>query len=166
VSLFADRREPASINTLESLRLLIEANDRRLSDLMAERDLRYHERHKASRDAVNMALETSKDAITKAETAYEKRFDSNNEWKETFSELSGRMVTRTEYSTAHEAMKDKIEEVGGRVKTIEGKSSGIGASLGVVMGVAALMISLAFGAINFMRSTPEMIHPPVLQAPR
>ncbi len=162
----ADRREPASIDTLESLQLLIEANDRRLNDLMAERDLRYQERHEASRDAVKMAFECSQHAITKAETAYEKRFDSNNEWKQTFSELSGKMVTRTEYSAAHELIKDKIEEVGGRVKTIEGKSSGIGTSLGVVLAVAALIISLAFGAINFMRSTPEMIHPPVLQAPR
>ena len=47
-----------------------------------------------------------------------------------------------EYSSANEALKDKIEEVSGRIKVIEGKSTGIVASLGVVMAVAALLISL------------------------
>ena len=152
--------------TLESLQLLIDANDRRLNDLMAERDLRDHQRYESSRDALNAALGCAKEAITKAEAAYEKRFDNTNQWKQTFSELSGKMVTRMEYSSAYEALKDKIDEASGRIKVIEGKSTGIGASLGVVMAVAALLISLMFGAINFARSTPEMVHPPMLQAPR
>ncbi len=152
--------------TLETLQLLIDANDRRLNDLMTERDLRDHQRYEASRNALDAALGCAKEAITKAEAAYEKRFDNTNQWKQTFSELSGKMVTRMEYSSASEALKDKIEEVSGRIKVIEGKSTGIGASLGVVMAVAALLISLMFGAINFTRSTPEMVHPAMLQAPR
>ena len=152
--------------TFETLQLLIDANDRRLNDLMTERDLRDLQRHEASRDALQSALGCAKEAITKAEAAYEKRFDNTNQWKQTFSELSGKMVTRMEYSSASEALKDKIEEVSGRIKVIEGKSTGIGASLGVVMAVAALLISLMIGAINFARSTPEMVHPPMLQAPR
>jgi hypothetical protein len=111
-------------------------------------------------------LGSAREAVTKAETAYEKRFDTNNEWKQTFSELSSKMVTRAEYSSSHDAVKDRIEEVSGRIKVIEGKSTGIGASVGVVMAVAALLISLVFAAVNFTRSTPEMVHPPALQAPR
>jgi hypothetical protein len=192
--------------TLETLQLLIETNDRRLNDLMIERDVRYQQRdeatrealekafgsakedvskaemrvndllternlrdqqrYEASRDALHAALSSAKEAVTKAEAAYEKRFDTNNEWKQTFSELSSKMVTRTEYSSAHEALKDKIEEVGGRIKVIEGKSTGIGASLGVVLAVAALLISMAFGVINFTRSPQETIHLPALQTPR
>jgi hypothetical protein len=152
--------------TVETLQLLIEANDRRLNDLMAERDLRHQQRYEASCHALDSALGCAKDAITKAEAAYEKRFDNTNQWKQTFSELSGKMVTRMEYSSAYDALKDKIEEVSGRIKVIEGKSTGIGTSVGVVMAVAALLISLMFGAINFTRSTPDMVHPPVLQAPR
>ena len=152
--------------TVETLQLLIEANDRRLNDLMAERDLRHQQRYEASCHALDSALGCAKDAITKAEAAYEKRFDNTNQWKQTFSELSGKMVTRMEYSSAYDALKDKIEEVSGRIKVIEGKSTGIGTSVGVVMAVAALLISLMFGAINFTRSTPEMVHLPVLQAPR
>jgi len=133
---------------------------------MAERDLRDHQRYESSRDALNAALGCAKEAITKAEAAYEKRFDNTNQWKQTFSELSGKMVTRMEYSSAYEALKDKIDEVSGRIKVIEGKSTGIGASLGVVLAVAALLISLMFGAISFTRSTPEMVHPSMLQAPR
>ena len=152
--------------TVETLQLLIEANDRRLNDLMAERDLRHQQRYQASSDALDAALGCAKDAITKAEAAYEKRFDNTNQWKQTFSELSAKMITRMEYSSAYDALKDKIEEVGGRIKVIEGKSTGIGNSVGVVMAVAALLISLMLGAINFTRPTPEMGHPPVLQAPR
>jgi len=152
--------------TLETLQLLIDANDRRLNDLMTERDLRDHQRHEASHNALDAALGCAKEAITKADAAYEKRFDNTNQWKQTFSELSGKMVTRMEYSSAYEALKDKIEEVSGRIKIIEGKSTGIGASLGVIMAVAALLISLMFGTINFTRSTPEMVHPPMLQVPR
>ena len=62
--------------TLKSLQLLIEANDRRLNDLMKERDLRDQQRHDASRDALHAALGCAKEAITKAEAAYEKRFDN------------------------------------------------------------------------------------------
>src|SRR6266403_5036925 len=150
--------------TLETLQLLIDANDRRLNDLMTERDLRDLLRYESSRDALHAALGCAKEAITKAEAAYEKRFDNTNQWKQTFSELSGKMVTRMEFSSAYDALKDKIEDVGGRIKVIEGKSTGIGTSVGVVMAVAALLISLMFGAINFSRSTPEMDQPPVLQA--
>jgi hypothetical protein len=152
--------------TLEMLQTLVEANDRRLNDLMLEHEKHNEQRYAASRDALDAALRCAKEAITKAEAAYEKRFDNTNQWKQTFSELSGKMVTRTEYSSAYEAAKDKIEEVSGRIKVIEGKSTGIGASLGVVMAVAALLISLMFGAINLTRLTPEMVHPSVLQAPR
>ena len=152
--------------TVETLQLLIEANDRRLNDLMAERDLRHQQRYQASSDALDSALGCAKDAITKAEAAYEKRFDNTNQWKQTFSELSGKMVTRMEYSSAYDALKDKIEDVSGRIKVIEGKSTGIGTSVGVVMAVAALLISLMFGTINFMRSTPEIAHPPMFPAPR
>ena len=152
--------------TLETLQLSIDANDRRLNDLMTERGLREQQRYEASRDALHAALGCAKEAITKAEAAYEKRFDNTNQWKQTFSELSSKMVTRMEYSSAYDALKDKIDEIGGRIKVIEGKSTGIGASLGVVMAVAALLISLMFGAINLTRLTPEMVHPSMLQAPR
>ena len=127
--------------TVETLQLLIEANDRRLNDLMAERDLRHQQRYEASCHALDAALGCAKDAITKAEAAYEKRFDNTNQWKQTFSELSGKMVTRMEYSSAYDALKDKIEEASGRIKVIEGKSTGIGTSIGVVMAVAALLIT-------------------------
>jgi hypothetical protein len=56
-------------------------------------------------------LGCAKDAITKAESAYEKRFDNTNQRKQTFSKLSGNMVTRMEYWSAYEALKDKIEEL-------------------------------------------------------
>jgi hypothetical protein len=79
--------------TVETLQLLIEANDRRLNDLMAERDLRHQQRYEASSEALDSALGCAKEAITKAEAAYEKRFDNTNQWKQTFSELSGKMVT-------------------------------------------------------------------------
>ena len=95
--------------TLELLQLLIEANDRRLNHLMKERELRDQQRHDASREALNAALGCAKEAITKAEPVYEKRFDNTNQWKQTFSELSGKMVTRMEYSSAYEALKDKID---------------------------------------------------------
>ena len=152
--------------TLQSLQLLIEANDRRLNDLMKERELRDKQRYDASRDALHAALGCAKEAIAKAEAAYEKRFDNTNEWIQTFSELSGKIVTRMEYSSAYDALNDKIDEASGRIKIIEGKSTGIGASIGVVMAVAALLISLMFGAINLTRLTPEMVHPSMLQAPR
>jgi hypothetical protein len=133
--------------TFERLQLLIGANDRRLNDLMTERDLRDHQRYEASRDALDAALGCAKEAITKAEAAYERRFDDTNQWKQTFSELSGKMVTRVEYSFASEALKDKLEEVSGRIKVIEGKSTGISTSIGVVMAVAALLISLIFDLV-------------------
>ena len=46
--------------TVETLQLLIEANDRRLNDLMAERDLRHQQRYEASSEALDSALGCAK----------------------------------------------------------------------------------------------------------
>jgi hypothetical protein len=42
--------------TLETLQLLIEANDRRLNDLIIERDLRYQQRFDAAGDAFRCSV--------------------------------------------------------------------------------------------------------------
>jgi hypothetical protein len=46
--------------TLETLQLSIDANDRRLNDLMTERDLRDLQRYEASREALQAALGCAK----------------------------------------------------------------------------------------------------------
>jgi len=63
-------------------------------------------------------------------------------------------------------MVDKIDATTARILTIEGRSNGIGASLGVILSVGALLISLIFGSVgmlNYLRDQPKTPQPMVQQ---
>jgi hypothetical protein len=59
-------------------------------------------------------------------------------------------------------MVDKIDATTARILTIEGRSNGIGASLGVILSVGALLISLIFGSLG-MLNQPKTPQPMVQQ---
>jgi len=86
----------------------IEAGFIAFKDLMAERDLRYAQRSKSQDEAVAAALQTSEKAIVKAESATEKRFENVNEFRETLSDQSATLLSRTEYQVQHQALLDKL----------------------------------------------------------
>jgi hypothetical protein len=143
----------------DSLRQLIDANDRRLNDIMDERDTRYQQRFDATLSEAQKSVAVAKDALDKAEASIERRFNIANEWRGSINDVIGTRLSRDEFLSAHQGLADKIDDTTRRVLTIEGRSSGIGASLSVVASVAALMISLILGGITFIQhSNIQPIH--------
>jgi hypothetical protein len=64
--------------------------------LMDERDKRYEQRFLQQETAVTAALNSSKEAVAKAERATEKRFESVNEFRGALSDAQKNYITRSE----------------------------------------------------------------------
>ena len=65
-----------------------------------ERDSMNKERFAAAKERVEMALVSSEKAITKAEAASDKRFDSVNEFRKTLSDIVATFIPRRIHGAA------------------------------------------------------------------
>ncbi len=148
---------------IAALRQLVDANDRRISDLLAEREARYAERYEAALREARSAAEAAATAIAKSDTEVERRFSIANEWRASINDVIATRLSRDEYERAHGALADKIDETNTRVLRIEGRASGIGASVSTMIAVGALIVSVVFGIVNFSRTEPPA--PPASAAP-
>ena len=68
-------------------------------------------------DKVALALEAADKAITKAETATEKRFDSVNEFRATLADQSDAMLRKSEYRTNHDALIATVKALGEKLQS-------------------------------------------------
>ena len=79
-----------------------------LKDLIDERDKQYLQRFEAQQKAVAAALEAAKEAVTKAENAAEKRFDSVNEFRNTLKDQQLTLMSRAEAEVRFKAIEEKV----------------------------------------------------------
>jgi hypothetical protein len=132
---------------------VLEAKLNALRELVDERDHRYEDRFTAMDEKTGLALTSSKEAVAKAETATEKRFDSVNEFRKTLADQASGFMPRQEYTSNHTALQEKMEAMKqGLDKEIaslresrsqgEGKSSGFSASWGIAVSITVLAIAL------------------------
>lgn len=73
----------------------------------------------AAEKAVATALTSAEKAVATAERANEKRFESVNEFRQALTDQAANFMPRTEYSTAHKALEDKVAANAERVATLE-----------------------------------------------
>jgi hypothetical protein len=108
--------------SLRTLRVLVEANDKRVGDLIAANDLRYQQRFLAQsealtaaflaqKSAVDAALTAADRAVIKAETASEKRFDAVNEFRQSLNDQSRLLMPRTECEQALMTLKESMAKL-------------------------------------------------------
>jgi len=110
-----------------------------IRDKIDSNDLRYEQRQVNGEKAVDAALKAAKEAVTKAETASEKRFDSVNEFRAALSDQAGTLMSKAEAEPRLAALAEKIASISARIEREEGKE--VGTSLGwtiVVGGIAAV----------------------------
>jgi hypothetical protein len=128
----------------------LEAHLLAFEKLMDERDKRYNQRAIAQDEAVKSALATSKEAVTKAENATEKRFESVNEFRKTLSDQAGNFLSRVEYGSNHKGLEEKIAAIGDRIARMETESStkakGVTLIGSLIVGVI-MTISYAVGIV-------------------
>lgn len=77
----------------------------------------------------NAALQAAKEAVTKAEMATERRFESVNEFRQTLSDQAGTFISRTEFNSLKERMDRE-----------EGRAGGITDGWKWLIGIAALAV--------------------------
>jgi hypothetical protein len=121
--------------------------------LLAEMDLRYQQRFDAqgqtltaallaAEKAVQTALIAAEKAVAKAETANEKRFESVNEFRKTLSDQTASFPSRVEL----QALADRVSDLATRMDKTEGKSTGLTAGWGYLVG-AVLLAGAVVGLI-------------------
>lgn len=124
-----------------------------------ELDRRYLQRFLAQEQAVAAALTSAKEAVIKAETASEKRFESVNEFRATLADQATSLISRSEVETQFKAIDDKVDIIMGRMDRLEGRAGGstaawayafaaaglIGTLVGIIGGVAAIVVLFSRG---------------------
>src|ERR1700722_14136608 len=108
-----------------------------LRAIMDERDRRYEDRFKAMDEKTSLALTSSEKAVTKAELATEKRFDSVNEFRDTLRDQAATLMPRNESEAKFAAINEKFDDI---------KKAGTAQhnwSIGTGLSVLALLIAIA-----------------------
>jgi hypothetical protein len=111
--------------------------------LMEERDRRITERFQAMDEKTSLALTSSKEAVAKAETATEKRFDAVNEFRGQLKDQASTLLPRAEAEAKFRSFDDKLDDLKKSRDEGQGKTTGVGASWGVVAAVIVILLALA-----------------------
>lgn len=136
-----------------SLRDYFAKEFQRIEQLSAERDRRYEDRFKASDERTALALASSEKAVTKAETATEKRFDGVNEFRSALSDQTEKLLPRAEAEVKISALDNKVEEQRKLIVILQQQMSeamGRGAGASALWGYLAGGIGLAIGAVSLI----------------
>ncbi|MFI6236676.1 hypothetical protein ACIBD9_24210 [Micromonospora sp. NPDC050784] len=88
---------------------------------------------------VELALAGADKAVSKAETATEKRFESVNEFRQTLSDQTKTFIARVEFEVVRDSHSVHLADLASRLDKIEGK--GVGLNAGWVYLVGGLTIA-------------------------
>jgi len=113
-----------------------------LREIMDERDRRYEERFIAMDQKTSLALTSSKEAVTKAEAATEKRFDSVNEFRGSLKDQAANLLPRAEADVKFTAIAREIDELKKNTNLSQGRSTGFSASWGIAVSLMLLAMAL------------------------
>jgi hypothetical protein len=80
-----------------------------VSSMFRETDMRYDQRHGALLESIAAALLSTKEAIVKAESASDKRYQSLNELRGAMSDLVSNMMSKSEGAATFKGHADKLD---------------------------------------------------------
>ena len=129
-----------------------EATTAELLLLINERDKAYNQRFDAQEKAVAAALAAAKEAVTKAESAAEKRFDSVNEFRNTLKDQQINLMPRSETIALLKALDEKTQSNDVRITQLISRSEGANWLWGVITGVGGLMAGVALAIVSLRKS--------------
>lgn len=107
-------------------------------------------RFEAQEKAVTAALSAADRAVSKAEIASEKRFDSVNEFRSALADSARLLMPRAESEQSYKVLASKLEILEGRVNARDERGAGASQSwvvVGLVISVLA-NVALIFGFIS------------------
>jgi vacuolar-type H+-ATPase subunit E/Vma4 len=129
-----------------------EPTARELLAIINERSKANDQRFEAQERAVAAALAAEKEAVTKAESAAEKRFDSVNEFRGQLKDQTATFVPRAEMVALLKGVDEKTRDNEDKINRLIARSEGANWLWSVIAGVAGLTIGIA-GAFIALRKT-------------
>ena len=130
----------------------------RLEAIMAERDRYYLAQIQALKEAVCSAMADADKALSKAETASEKRFDSVNEFRAALSDNSANFVQRDSYEERHRALEsrltgldEKINDLLRRWEATKGRGGAFSDIGGWIIALISSGIAILAVAVHWIR---------------
>jgi Flp pilus assembly protein TadB len=124
---------------------------RELLSIMNERSTANNQRFDAQEKAVAAALSAAKEAVTKAEAAAEKRFDSVNEFRSTLKDQQLTLAPRAEVDVRIKSIESKIADLDERVTRLTGRGEGASWLWGVLSAAAGLVAGLVVAIMAVRR---------------
>lgn len=135
--------------------------------LIAERDRLYNlradlqdkanmQRFESMERANSLALSVAKDAVSKAETAAEKRFDSVNEFRSTLKDQQQTLMPRVEAESRLKGIEERMALIQNRLDIITGNKQGTDWLWGVLI-AAAIGAAIIFGFLFNTRRGPQSL---------
>lgn len=88
---------------------------------------------------VTQKFDDMQEAIGKAETASEKRFDAVNEFRSTLSDQAATLISRREVEAMLQTISTRVSDLGQQVDRNTGRDSGIGVGWSVLLGICSVL---------------------------
>jgi hypothetical protein len=132
-----ETEESVSGWTIDTLKAHVERRFNDLGRLLDDRDI-------ANKTAMQAALAAAKEAVDKANTANEKRFEATNEFRAQLSDQSATFLPRSEADVKIGALAEKIITLEAAARSQKQLFTALG-------GIATLLISAAFLVIAMTR---------------
>jgi hypothetical protein len=130
-----------SLDELKAQLVALESRFTGFKELMEERDRRYAQRAASQDDAVAKALETSKEAVTKAESATERRLETLNELRGVVVDQARDFARKAEVQLLVDGIEKRVEGISKAVTEMAAHGGGIRDALGWLVGIAGLVIA-------------------------
>jgi hypothetical protein len=139
-----------------SLRDYMSARIDALQKIMDERDNRYGQRFEAQQENVASALQAAEKAVTKAEEAANKRFDSVNEFRQTLTDQAASFMSKAEADARLKANEDKITALTARLDDERSRGEGATTLWAIIVGVIGVaVLVIGFGITLSRQRTPS-----------
>lgn len=114
-------------------------------------DMRYQQRFDAQSDALRAALLVVKEAVVKAESATEKRFESVNEFRQTLTDQASTFMPRKESEALYRSITDKLDAIEKAQDRLSAEREGVRGGWGYAVGVVGFLIGLGTLAVMALK---------------
>lgn len=137
--------------------------------ILREMDTRYQQRFEAQQREVQAALTAADRAVTKAEVAAEKRFDSVNEFRGLVADQQRTLMPRIEAEVIISNMSKRVDAFDKSLASLSGESRGIHSGWAYALGAVALITTMlsiyaAFrqgSSVSSASTDPRVVYVPV-----
>jgi hypothetical protein len=116
--------------------------DRRTGQRFDQNDRALEAALLSAKEAVAAALTAAKEAVDKAELAASKRFEATNEFREQLSDQAATFMPREVADQQFAQVNERLSGLTQRIDTGEGRSAGVSSTVGYLLAVATLVISV------------------------